>query len=180
MDGWTLTRTSGSPVAPHRPGDQARPVDHHVALAEESRGVPLCCQGPMKVPVCCQGTPKGSPCWCGPDGAGSNVPPGRTATLVDRTCPASGSPAVPLGPGDQVQPVDHHVAVAEEPDGSLAGARNPWVPLLVVALPRGSPCLRPRQSGTRHPVCQDDKTLWIESGCVPVREGCRWWLNAHT
>src|ERR1035438_6206157 len=32
-----LTGASGSPVAPRRPGDQIRPVDHHVALVQEPR-----------------------------------------------------------------------------------------------------------------------------------------------
>ena len=166
----------------------------------------------------------------------------------------SGSPVVPLGPGDQARPTDHCAAFAEEPDGSLAGARNPWVPLLVVALPRGSPCCAvparreqiPRLAEPQHLVdrtcsglgfagsfpearrpgarclCRGTPTgPWLVQGpmvplacwalpeegvlvCGPgaartdfplgraatpcgsrpdafqVREGCRWWLNAHT
>ena len=68
MDGWTTD--AGVEFAT----DQTRSVDHHVALAEESRGVPPYCQEPEGSCLLPRALPWGRSLLCGPDGAGSKCP----------------------------------------------------------------------------------------------------------
>jgi hypothetical protein len=57
---------------------------------------------------------------------------------------------------------DRKVACAGESHGSLAGTRNPWVPLL--APEEGVLVVRSRRGGNRLPALQNRNTLSIETG----------------
>src|ERR1039458_2735486 len=107
-----------------------------------TQGVPPCCQEPMGPCLLPGHSHGGGSCWCGPDGAGSNAPPGRTATPCGSDVVGSGVGFADFPRGRRP---DRNVALAEEPHGSLAGTRNPWVPLL--APEEGVPLCGPDRAG---------------------------------
>jgi hypothetical protein len=103
-------------------------------LAEGTPWVPGWCHEPMGPPACSRG---GSPCLCGP---------GATRADTHLTEPQ--------------RLVDHHIAFVGASHGSLVGAMNPWVPLLVVVhSPRGVLVCAVQTGGTRHLVCQVGNAL---------------------
>ena len=124
MDGWTTD--AGVEFAT----DQTRSVDHHVALAEESRGVPPYCQEPEGSCLLPGRSHGGGPCCAGLTGRVANAPPGRTATPVGNTCPAwPGHGCAPPRPGLPTllacQVVDGEMSGLEGADRRRPGPRQP-------------------------------------------------------
>ncbi len=146
----------GSPVAPRRPGGQARPTDHHAALVQKPMGSCLLPghsleEGPVCAVQTCGNrhlawlnrntlwsktrcchvvlTRKRDGPWHEPGTVG---PPACSSALPRRESllgpGAAGNPACPSRRTLWSATRHGQVALAVEPHGSLAGTRNPWVP----------------------------------------------------